>query len=79
MVEIRDLDRQTDFRNVSYYFKGKDSSPINLIGFRGPLNLYKNIIKGNIKQSKAEEYRKQFKPNPTETTRGNPKNKSEDF
>ena len=60
------------------YFKSNASSPINFIGFKGPLHLYRNIFEGNIKLKKAEENQKQFKSQLNEITRGNPINKSED-
>ena len=43
MDEIRNIVEQVDFNNLTYYFKGKDISPINFIGFRGPMHIYNNI------------------------------------
>ena len=43
MDEMRNIVEQVDFNNLTYYFKGKDISPINFIGFRGPMHIYNNI------------------------------------
>ena len=40
MIEIKDLIKQIDLNNLTYYFKGKSIIPINFIGFKGLLNLY---------------------------------------
>ena len=74
--EIKDLSRQIDFNNLIYYFKSKDVSPIKFIGFKAPLYLYRNILNGNTKLEKAEEYQKQFKSTLLEITRENSKKKS---
>ena len=54
MSEIKYLSRQIDLNNLTYYFKNKTSS-INFIGFKAPLHLYRDILKGDIKLAKAEE------------------------
>ena len=43
MTEIKDLSKQIDLNNLSYYFKDKSISPINFTDFRGPLHLYRDI------------------------------------
>ena len=53
MGEIRDLGRQINFNNLTYYFKSKDIAPINFIDFKGPLNLDKNIFSGDTSIEKA--------------------------
>ena len=40
------------------------------------MHLYRDILNGNIKLAKAEEYQEQFKSNLNEITRGNHKKKS---
>ena len=58
MAEIKDLSKQIDLNNLTYYFKDKSISPINFIGFRGPLHLYRDIFDGNIELAKAEKDQK---------------------
>ena len=76
MDEINDLSRKINFNNLTYYFKSKDSSPINFIGFKVLLYLYRNTLNGNAKLMKGEKDQKQFKSNLNEITIGSPKNKS---
>ena len=47
MGEIHNIGKQIDFNNLTYYFKNKNISPINFIGFRGLLHIYNNIKNGN--------------------------------
>ena len=61
MSEIKNLSRQIDLNNSTYYFKDKSIIPINFIGFKSPLHLYRDIFDGNIELAKAEEDQKQFK------------------
>ena len=78
MNEIKGLSRQIDFNNSTYQFKSKSISPINFIGFKAPLHLYRDIFDGNIILAKAEENQKQFKSDLNEMTRGNTQKKSVD-
>ena len=57
--------------------KDKSISPINFIGFKAPLHLYRDMFNGNTKLTKAEEDQEQFKSDLNEITRRNPKKKSE--
>ena len=75
MSKIHNLNKQIDFNNLTYYFKSKDISPINFIGFEGPLRLYISIFGGDITIEKVEKDRKQFKLDLIKITRGNLKNK----
>ena len=70
MSEIKDLSKQIDLNNLTYFFKDKSVSPINVIGFKAPLHLCRDIFNGNIKVAKVEEDRKQFKLDLNEITRG---------
>ena len=63
MTEIKDFRRQIDLNNLTYYFKGKSISPINFIGFKAPLRLYRDIFSGNIELAKAEEDQKKLNQN----------------
>ena len=78
MSEIKDLSRQIDLNNLTYYFKNKSVSPINFTGFKASLHLYRDIFDGNIELEKAEEDQKQFKLDLNEVTKGNPKKQSKD-
>ena len=75
MIEIKDLSIQIDINNLTYYFKNKSISPINVIGSKAPLHLYKDMFNGNIKLVKVEEDQKQFKSDLNQITRGNPEKK----
>ena len=75
MIERKDLSWQIDINNLTYYFKNKSISPINVIGSKAPLHLYKDIFNGNIKLAKVEEDQKQFKSDLNQITRGNPEKK----
>ena len=61
MIEIKDLSRQIGLNSITYYFKSKSISPINFIGFKALLHLYRDIFNGDIKLAKAEEYQEQYK------------------
>ena len=61
MSEIKDLSRQIDLNNLTYYFKNKNTSPINFISFKAPLHLDKDIFDGNIELAKPEADQEQFK------------------
>ena len=58
--EIQNLSKQTDFNNLTYYFRGKSVAKI-YIGFKGPLDFYSNVTDGYITQEKAEEKQNEFK------------------
>ena len=57
--EARDLGRQINFNNLTCYFNSKGNSPINFIGFNGPLHLYQNIFNVDTNIEKAEEDQKE--------------------
>ena len=61
MIEIKDLRRQIDLNNLTYYFKGKSISLINVIGFKAPSHFCRDIFDGSIELAKAEKDKKQFK------------------
>ena len=43
MSKICNVDKQIDFNNLTYCFKGKNISPINFIGFRVSKHIYNNV------------------------------------
>ena len=75
MSKTHNLNKQIDFNNLTYYFKSKDISPINFIGFEGPLRRYISIFGGDITIEKVDKDQKQFKLDLIKITRGNLKNK----
>ena len=54
MNEINYLSRQIHLNNSTYYFKNKIVSPINFIGFKAPLHLYRDIFDDNIELPKKK-------------------------
>ena len=78
MGKIYNISKQIDFNNLTYKLKDKNLTPINFIGFRGPLSIYENIKNGKISIEKAKENQKQFELNLNAITTGNPKTKSKD-
>ena len=75
MGKIYDISKQ------SYYFKNKNTIPINFIGFKGPMQILKNgnnIKNTNMPIEEIEEDQEQLKSNLKEITAGNLKYKSND-
>ena len=79
MIEIKDLSRQINLNNLTFYFKDKRISPINFIGFKAPLHFYRDIFDGDIELAKAEKNQKQFKLNLNEIIKGNPKKNNKKY
>ena len=76
--EINNISKEIDFNNLTYYFKGQAIPPINFIGFRGPLNIYKEIKNGNITLEKIEENQENLRSKLSEINTENPKHRSKD-
>ena len=83
--QIRDEKLQYDINReaakISALLSGKIDKykyPINFIGFKAPLHLYRDIYDGNIELEKAEKDQGQFKLDLDEVARGNSKKKSAD-
>ena len=53
--------KEIDFNNFVYHFKGPNITPINFIGFRGPLHIFNEIKNRNTLLKKVEEDQKMFK------------------
>ena len=53
--EIQEISKEIDFNNLTYYFKTPGISWKSFIKFKGPLVFSKEIKKGNISLTKAEE------------------------
>ena len=78
MSEIQDISEKIDFKNLTYYFTSPNLVPINFIGFRVPLNIYKEIKNSNISIKKAEGDQNEFKSSLSQITIGDPKYKWKD-
>ena len=57
------------------YFTSPNLASIKFIDFRGPLDVYNEIVNGNISTKNAEEDQMKFKSNLSQITSGNPKYK----
>ena len=75
---MQNIGEQINFNNLIYYFKGKNISPINFIGFKGLMHIYNNIKNDNTSIEKMKKDQKQFKSKLNEITTVNPKHKSKD-
>ena len=53
--EIREISKEIDFNNLTYHFKTPGISPKSFIKFKAPLVFFKEIKKGNISLTQAEE------------------------
>ena len=62
MEQIQDLNKQIDFNDLTYRYKGKNDLK-TFVGFKGPLCslVHQNIEEGYITLEKAEEEQKTFK------------------
>ena len=77
MAEIRKQYEKIDFNNLTYFFKG-NTVPINFIGLKGPLHIFKSICSGNIALEDVEKEQKSLKTKLSEISLGNPRNKSKE-
>ena len=46
---------EIDFNNIKYTFKDRNNAPIDFIGFKGPLHIFKSINNGDIILEDAEK------------------------
>ena len=61
MEEIQDLNRQIDINKLTYHYQSKSIPKKAFVGFKGPLDFYKNIKIGHITLEKADEKQEEFK------------------
>ena len=54
LAEIKDCNKTIDFNNLTYDFTG-DSTPVNFIGFKGPLHIFKSIYNGDMALEDVEK------------------------
>ena len=50
--EIHNISKVIGFNNLTYYFKGKNISTMNFIGFRSPMHIYNSIKNVNKKKNR---------------------------
>ena len=67
-----------DFNNLKYTFKDPINNPIDFIGFKGPLHIFKSIYDGNISLEDIDRDQIKLKSNLGHIRHGNPKNRSEE-
>ena len=53
--EIQELSKNIDCKYLNYSFTMKASGSINLIRYKGPFSLFKNVRDGDISLEMAEE------------------------
>ena len=76
MNEIQKMSEEIDFSNLTYYFTSPNLAPIHCIGFRIPINIYKQIKKWQyINKETEEDQKKKIKSNLSEIASGNPKHR----
>ena len=76
LTKIRESSGPIDFNNLIYYYKG-NTAPINFIDFKGPLNIFKSIYKGDKTLEEREKEQIEFKRYLGNIKQGNPKKRSE--
>ena len=76
MVRIRNQFKKIDFNNLTYFCKG-NAAPINFIGFKGPLHIFKSIYNGSIPLEDVEKEQIEPERNLNHIKQGNPKNRSD--
>ena len=69
--------KKNDFNSLTYFYKG-DTAPINFIGFKGPLHIFKSIYNGSIALDDVEKEQKSLKRKISEISTGNAKNRSDE-
>ena len=72
MNEIKEISEKSEYNNLVYYFKSKDSGKINFIKFKSPFALFRDIRDGDISLTNAEKEQENFKTYLGQTTSGNP-------
>ena len=47
-MRYKEIGREIDFNNLTYYFKSPNITPINFIRFWGPFHVFEKIKNDNI-------------------------------
>ena len=77
MAEIRNSSK-IDFSNLKYTFKDFHNAPIDFIGFKGPLHVFKSIHNGDIPLEDVEKEQIKVKSDLGHIRQGNPNNRSKE-
>ena len=78
LAEIRNSSK-TDFNNVKYTFKDRNNAPIDFIGFKGLLHIFKGMHGGDITlEDVVEKDQIKLKSDLAQIRQRNPKNRSEE-
>ena len=77
LAEIRNSSK-IGFNNLKYTFKDRNNAPIDSIGFKGPLHIFKSIHDGIIPLEDVEKDQIKLKSDLGHIRQGNPKNRSEE-
>ena len=67
-----------DFNNLKYAFKDRNNAPIDFIGFKSPLHIFKSIHDGDITSEDVEKDQIKLKSDLGHIRQGNPKNRLEE-
>ena len=76
MAEIRNSS-EIDFNNLKYTFKDRINAPIDFVGFKDPLHIFKSIHNEDITLEDVEKDQIKLKSGLGYIKQGNPKNWSE--
>ena len=76
-MEIWELSKEIDYKNLNNNITTKANGSINFINFKGPFSLFKKIRDGDISVEIAEEGQEKFRREFGQIKSGNPKRKSE--
>ena len=77
LAETRDSSKPIDYDNLTCNFKGPNISPINLIEFKGTLNIFESIYDGNRSLEDVEKDQIRLKSDVGHIKQGNPNDKLE--
>ena len=77
LAEIKNS-AKIDFNNLKYTFKDRNDNPIDFIGFKGPLHIFKSIYDGGITLEDLEKDQIKLTLDLEHIKQGNPKNRSEE-
>ena len=77
MAEIRNSSK-IDFSNLKYTFKDRNNAPIDFIGFKDPLHVFKGIHNGDMPLEDVEKEQIKLKSDLGHIRQGNPNNRSKE-
>ena len=78
LTKIREYYKPIRFNDITYYFKDSRITPVNFIEFKGPMNVFDSIHKGDKTLEDIENEQEKFKEKLDYIRQGNPKNRSQE-